>query len=127
MLELLHYLLNAVMELMTAQILSGFTGATTRGKPYYVDDSDALQELDSTIDVFGKIWGIGTGNTGQIQIRGTMRGLGTMTAGTAWVAGAHGLAWGMPPGPFSHGVGIVRVNVKTTLHIDIHFVMPTMG
>jgi len=124
MLDLLIVCYNEILELVRGQRLSGFTGATTRGRPYYVDNSDALQALTSAVDAWGKLWGIGTGRTGEIQVRGSMRGLAAHSAGVQWAQSDGTLGTTYDGTANMYPCAIVRANATTTLHIDIRWTPP---
>jgi len=124
MIELLMVIYNEVLELLRAQRLSGFTGATTRGRPYYVDDSDALQSLTNAVDAWGKIWGIGTGRTGEIMTKGQMRGLGAHSAGIQFAQSDGTLGTSFDVTKNVYPCAVVRANATTTLHIDISWTPP---
>lgn len=124
MLATFGYLKILVDELREGNYFSGATGATTRGLPYYVDDSDALQALTNAVDAWGKMWGIGTGRTGELQFRGSMRGLGAMSAGVQFVQSGQTIGTGFDVTKNVYPVGIVRANATGTLHLDCSWLPP---
>lgn len=61
-------------------ILDGYAGATTKGLAYYVDGSNLELLSPDLANLNSYIYGIGTGNTGEIQVDGVMEGTSLVPA-----------------------------------------------
>lgn len=58
-----------------AQVLSGFTGATVKGKVYKCDGAALTLAAKTDTNLREYLLGVGTGNTGEVQVFGIMTGL----------------------------------------------------
>ena len=124
MMGLIAWVVSQIQKIQGAVILYGYSGSTTRGTVYYIDNAGAVQAATPAIDLWGKLWGVGTGATGTLMKKGRMKGLASMTAGIQFVAAAGALST-TPGAPGEYAVGIAPAHELTTLEIDIVYTPPS--
>jgi len=122
MIAMVTALWSLMQTYRAACVLTGYTGGTTRGDPYFVDGSGALLAADDGTDLWAVEWGIGTGNDGEIMTKGRLTGL----SGKGWSAGMLYIGQtGLTTTPRSttvYAVGFVPARDTSILIVDIQLV-----
>lgn len=97
----------------------GFSEATVLGKCYYVTDAGALALADaSSTNLWGRLYGLGTGNTGEILWYGKLTDLTNMSAGVQFLSTSGTLITTYPAHPNNViPLGIVPVHDTTVMYV----------